>query len=142
MCEVRFWDGFGLCLLRFGLLEQSLTNVSKIWAYAESSTRMLRTKRQKFEYQRWEHREKPIRDEVWETVVSYFLRHSSSCGGLEVDFERFLAFSSEALRTSQKVSFLKRCACREFNSNASDENAKNLGFDGPILVIFWLEAHL
>ena len=43
-----------------------------------------------------------------------------------MDFERvFFAFLSEALRTSQKVSFLKRCLCREFNSNASDENAKN-----------------
>ena len=44
VCEVRFWDGFGLYLLRFGLLEQILANVSRIWASAESLTRMLRTK--------------------------------------------------------------------------------------------------
>ena len=32
LCEVRFWDGFGLYLLRFGLLEQLLTNVPQILA--------------------------------------------------------------------------------------------------------------
>ena len=41
--EVRFWDGFGLYFMRFWLLEQILANVSRIWAYAERLTRMLRT---------------------------------------------------------------------------------------------------
>ena len=50
---------------------------------------------------------KPIYVEVSETIVSYLLKHSSSCGGLEVNFERFFAFLPETYELHKKFFFLK-----------------------------------